>query len=118
MGKKFRSRWVPKPQKHGYSLIPEDISGITELGNYVTLAGQVGVVGHIRIGDQVIIGAQSGVIKDVSSKKMMSGTPVMDHREWLKAQAVFSMLPEMKKRLVSLEKQVKELKKDQGRGND
>jgi UDP-3-O-[3-hydroxymyristoyl] glucosamine N-acyltransferase len=91
------------------------ISGSTELGNHVTLAGQVGVVGHIRIGDQVIIGAQSGVSKDVSSKKMMSGTPVMDHREWLKAQAVFSMLPEMKKRLASLEKQVKELTKNQGR---
>jgi len=89
------------------------ISGSTELGNYVTLAGQVGVVGHIRIGDQVIIGAQSGVIKDVSSKKMMSGSPVMDHREWLKAQAVFSMLPEMKKKLLSLEKQVKELKEIQ-----
>ena len=93
------------------------ISGSTELGNYVTLAGQVGLVGHIRIGDQVIIGAQSGVTKDVSPKRMKSGYPAMDHREWLKAQAVFSMLPEMRKRLASLEKQVNELKKCQKKGD-
>ncbi len=87
------------------------ISGSTELGDHVTLAGQVGVVGHIRIGDHVIIGAQSGVSKDVLPRRMMSGSPVMDHRDWLKAQAAFSNLPEMRRRILQLERRLAELEK-------
>ncbi len=98
-----------KTGQHCLLVAQVGISGSTELGNHVTLAGQVGVVGHIRIGDQVIIGAQSGVSKDVPSKKMMSGSPVMEHRDWLKAQAVFSMLPEIKKKFVLLEKRLGDL---------
>ncbi|RPJ40161.1 MAG: UDP-3-O-(3-hydroxymyristoyl)glucosamine N-acyltransferase, partial [Deltaproteobacteria bacterium] len=37
------------------------------------------------------------------------------HREWLKAQAVFPRLPEIKKNLVALEKRVAELERILGR---
>ncbi|MBM4333791.1 MAG: UDP-3-O-(3-hydroxymyristoyl)glucosamine N-acyltransferase [Deltaproteobacteria bacterium] len=83
------------------------ISGSTEVGNRVVLGGQVGVVGHITIGDGAMVGAQSGVGQDVPPGQVISGTPAFPHREWLRAQSLFSKLPEMKRALSALEKKVK-----------
>jgi len=85
------------------------ISGSTRIGNRVTLAGQVGVVGHIEIGDDVMVGGQSGVRKDLPPKQAFSGTPAIPHRDWLRAQGIFSKLPEMRKTLLELEERVKGL---------
>jgi UDP-3-O-[3-hydroxymyristoyl] glucosamine N-acyltransferase len=85
------------------------IAGSTEVGNRAALGGQVGVVGHIKIGDGAMIGAQSGVAQDVAPGQVLSGTPAFSHREWLRAQAVFPNLPQMKRALAALEKRVKEL---------
>jgi UDP-3-O-[3-hydroxymyristoyl] glucosamine N-acyltransferase len=85
------------------------ISGSTKIGNHVTLAGQVGVAGHLTIGDNVMIGAQSGVPSSLPANGGFSGTPVMPHKEWLKAMAVVPRLPELRKTLSALEKRVAEL---------
>ena len=73
------------------------------------LAGQVGVVGHIEIGDNVQVGAQSGVGQSLPADQAFSGSPVMPHREWLRAVNIFQKLPEMKKTLIRIEKRLKEL---------
>jgi UDP-3-O-[3-hydroxymyristoyl] glucosamine N-acyltransferase len=86
------------------------ISGSTEIGDYVTLAGQVGVADHAKIESQTMIGAQSGVMGTIP-RGAYSGTPAMPHREWLKAQAVFSRLPELQKKIRELEGKIKELKR-------
>ena len=44
------------------------------LGRYVTLAGQVGLAGHLTVGDRAILTAQSGVTKDVPAGAVMSGS--------------------------------------------
>jgi UDP-3-O-[3-hydroxymyristoyl] glucosamine N-acyltransferase len=85
------------------------ISGSTKLGNHVTLAGQVGVAGHLTIGDNVMIGAQSGVPNSVPANGGYSGTPIMPHKDWLKAMAVMPRLPELRKTISSLEKRITEL---------
>jgi UDP-3-O-[3-hydroxymyristoyl] glucosamine N-acyltransferase len=85
------------------------ISGSTKLGNHVILGGQVGVAGHIKIGDNVMIGAQSGVAGSVEPNQVLSGTPVMPHREWLKSSTLVPKLPEFRKTLNALEKRVAEL---------
>lgn len=85
------------------------IAGSSKLGNNVILAGQVAVSDHITIGDEVMIGGQSGVISDIPDKQVMSGYPAIPHREWLKASATFSKLPEMRKEIKELEKKVAEL---------
>jgi UDP-3-O-[3-hydroxymyristoyl] glucosamine N-acyltransferase len=82
------------------------ISGSTEVGSRVALGGQVGVVGHIKIGDGAMIGAQAGVGQDVAPGQILSGSPAFPHREWLRAQAAFQKLPEMKRRLAELEKKL------------
>ena len=91
------------------------IAGSTKLGNRVTLAGQVGVVGHIEITDDVVIGSQSGVAQDITDKGVFSGTPAIPHREWLKAQNIFAKLPEMRKKILELEKRVEELEDEESK---
>ena len=71
------------------------LAGSTQVGNDVILAGQVGVAGHCSIGDKVIATAQTGIPNDVESGKIMSGYPAIDNRQWLRAVAVFSRLPEL-----------------------
>jgi UDP-3-O-[3-hydroxymyristoyl] glucosamine N-acyltransferase len=69
----------------------------------------VGVVGHIKIGDGAMIGAQAGVGQDVAPGQILSGSPAFPHRQWLRAQAAFPKLPEMKRALAELEKRIKAL---------
>ena len=71
-----------------------------------TLAGQVGVAGHLKIGDGVIATAQTGIPSDVGPGTVISGYPAIPNREWLKASAVFPRLPELLRRLRALEKRL------------
>lgn len=87
------------------------IAGSTTVGSRVQLGGQVGLAGHIEVGDDVLVGAQSGVTNDVPSKSIVSGYPVVPHGEWLRSAALFSKLPEFKKRIAELEKRLEELEK-------
>lgn len=80
------------------------IAGSSEIGNRVILAGQAGVAGHCKLGDGVIMTAQSGVSHDVPAGKMISGSPAFDNRQWLRATAVFSRLPEIVKQLQKKER--------------
>ena len=92
------------------------IAGSSELGNNVILAAQAGVAGHLKIGENAIVGARGGVSRDISPKTMVSGTPAIPHRDWLKAVTLFSRFPEfyeehktMKKKIEALENQLKKL---------
>lgn len=89
------------------------IAGSTKIGSRVQIGGQVGVGGHIAIGDEVGIGAKSGIMSDLPPRAMYSGIPSMPHGEWLRAQAVFPKLPELKKKISELEKRLKELEEGQ-----
>ncbi|MBI3802829.1 MAG: UDP-3-O-(3-hydroxymyristoyl)glucosamine N-acyltransferase [Nitrospirae bacterium] len=86
------------------------ISGSAKIGRRVTLAGQVGVAGHLTIGDNVVVGGKSGVTKDIPEGENVSGFPPLPHRDWLKAQASFPHLPEMRERIKALEKEVETLR--------
>jgi UDP-3-O-[3-hydroxymyristoyl] glucosamine N-acyltransferase len=85
------------------------IAGSTHIGNRVTLAGQVGVAGHLTIGDGVIATAQTGIPGSVAKGSILSGSPSIENRAWLKSTAVFGRLPELQKRLRELERKVESL---------
>ena len=85
------------------------IAGSTSVGKNVTLAGQAGVGGHIAIGDFATIGPQAGVTRSVEAGQVVSGTPEMPHRQWLKVQRIIPRLPDLKKRIEKLEAAVKNL---------
>ncbi len=73
------------------------LAGSTAVGKNVILAGQVGVAGHCNIGDGVVVTAQSGTHGDIPAGAMVSGSPAFDHKEWLRAVAIFYKLPELAK---------------------
>lgn len=75
------------------------LAGSTHVGSDVILAGQVGVAGHCSIGNGVIATAQTGIPNDVADGKVVSGYPAIDNRQWLRAVAVFSRLPELARSL-------------------
>jgi UDP-3-O-[3-hydroxymyristoyl] glucosamine N-acyltransferase len=85
------------------------ISGSTQLGNRVTMAGQSATTGHLKIGDDVIIGARGAAIADIAAGQVVSGAPAMPHKTWLKATRIFQNLPEMRKKVLALEKTVSDL---------
>jgi UDP-3-O-[3-hydroxymyristoyl] glucosamine N-acyltransferase len=85
------------------------IAGSTRLGKRVTLAGQVGVAGHLEIGDGVTVTAQTGIPGSVEAGALISGSPALENRAWLKSTAVFAKLPELQRRLRELERRVESL---------
>jgi UDP-3-O-[3-hydroxymyristoyl] glucosamine N-acyltransferase len=87
------------------------IGGSAEISDGVILAGQVAVRDHVKIGKGVMIGGQSGVGQDISDGQMFSGTPAIPHRTWMKAQSIYSKLPEYIRRLRKLERKIEEEEK-------
>jgi UDP-3-O-[3-hydroxymyristoyl] glucosamine N-acyltransferase len=87
------------------------ISGSVTIGNRAILAGQAGVAQHVTIGDRVTVGGQSGIAKSIPEGRIVSGTPAMPHRLWLKASNIIPKLPDMKKKLNQLERRIERLEK-------
>lgn len=75
------------------------LAGSTHVGKNVILAGQVGVAGHCHIGDNVVAIAQAGLHGDIPAGSMLAGSPAFDHKQWLRATALFSKLPELIRQL-------------------
>jgi UDP-3-O-[3-hydroxymyristoyl] glucosamine N-acyltransferase len=87
------------------------ISGSVHIGRQVIIGGQVGISDHVDIGDNAMIGSQSGIAKSVLSGEVVSGTPSMPHRLWLKTSGLIKKLPRFSERLRHLEKKLDELDK-------
>lgn len=71
------------------------LAGSTEIGKRAILTGQVGVVGHCKVGENAIVTPQSGVAADIPAGALVSGSPAVDHRAWLKYSAILPRLPEL-----------------------
>jgi len=63
----------------------------------------------VEIEPGTIITAQSGVMPGKIARGVYSGSPVMGHRDWLKANAIFQKLPELYKKVKELEEKIKRL---------
>lgn len=89
------------------------VSGSTTLGARNIVAGQSGLVGHIETVDDVVIGGRSAASKSIKKAGIYSGFPAIPHGDWLRSQSLVPKLPEMKKRIIDLEKKIEELTKIQ-----
>jgi UDP-3-O-[3-hydroxymyristoyl] glucosamine N-acyltransferase len=88
------------------------LAGSTVLEENVIMAGQTGSSGHLTIHKNAIVWAQSGVGHDVPEGAIVSGSPAFDSRDWLRASAAYSRLPELLRTVRALERRVAELEKD------
>jgi UDP-3-O-[3-hydroxymyristoyl] glucosamine N-acyltransferase len=85
------------------------IAGSTTIGKNVILAGQAGITGHLSIGDRAVVGPQAGVVRSVPAGEVVSGTPQMPHKTWLRVQQILLRLPELKNKIAELEKRLEAL---------
>lgn len=92
--------------KHCMICAQVGISGSATLGDYVVLGGQAGVSGHITVGNGVKAGGKAGLNADLPAGVFVTGNPaiplMLDRRIALLKQR----LPELFKRVSTLEEQV------------
>lgn len=88
------------------------IAGSTTIGKNAVIAGQAGISGHLTIGNNVTIGPKAGIVKSLSSDEVVSGSPGMPHRLWLRVQKLIPQLPDFKKKLMEIEKRLNGIERD------
>jgi UDP-3-O-[3-hydroxymyristoyl] glucosamine N-acyltransferase len=71
------------------------LAGGVTIGDRVMLGGQVGIANQAIIGDGAIATAQTGISNDVKAGEIVSGTPAVSHKIYLKVSAIYKRLPEM-----------------------
>ncbi|HLU06791.1 MAG TPA: UDP-3-O-(3-hydroxymyristoyl)glucosamine N-acyltransferase [Woeseiaceae bacterium] len=85
------------------------VSGSTVIGKRCMFAGQSGVVGHINICDDVVIGGATMVSKDIREPGFYTASfPAEKDRDWKRKVARFRRLDELVRRVARLEKNHKE----------
>jgi len=85
------------------------IAGSSKIGNHCTFGGQAAVAGHLTVGDNVMIGGRGGATGNVAPNQILSGVPLMPHKEWLRATMSLPKLPEMRKEMKIMKKRLEEL---------
>lgn len=84
------------------------ISGSTIIGERCMFAGQAGIVGHINICDDVVIGGATMITKDISQPGFYTGSfPGENDRDWKRKVARFRRIDDLARRLAELERLVK-----------
>ena len=84
------------------------VSGSTIIGRRCMLAGQAGLVGHIRICDDVVIGGATMITKDINTPGFYTASfPGENDREWKRKVARFRRIGELADRVAALEKSAK-----------
>ena len=91
------------------------VAGSAVIGKNCTLAGNIGVVGHIRIADGVHLTARSLVTKSIDKAGSYSsgGSPLMPSAQWRKNTARLSKLDDLYRRVQAMEKQLRTLHEDE-----
>ncbi|QDL11029.1 UDP-3-O-(3-hydroxymyristoyl)glucosamine N-acyltransferase [Brasilonema octagenarum UFV-E1] len=82
------------------------IAGGVKVGNGVILAGQVGIANQVKIGDRAIASAKTGIHNDIAPGEIVSGSPSLPHKQYLKVSAILARLPEMYQTLKQLQRQI------------
>ena len=75
------------------------ISGSCELGDFVVLAGQVGLADHVTVGHGARFAARTGVLPgDYAGARDYAGMPAQPAREWMREMFTLKHLAKNSKR--------------------
>jgi UDP-3-O-[3-hydroxymyristoyl] glucosamine N-acyltransferase len=97
--------------KHCMICAQVGISGSATLGDYVVLGGQAGVAGHINVGQGVKAGGKAGLNADLPPGVFVTGNPAIPLRLDRRIALLKQRLPELFKRVSTLEEQMGDTKK-------
>lgn len=86
------------------------ISGSAKIGERVVMAGQVGVAGHITVADGSQVAGQAGITRSIKdANKKWGGMPITTYNEQMRSAVIHQRLPDLEKRIIELEKIIKNL---------
>ena len=68
------------------------------------VAGQVGIANQAKIVVVAMASAQIVILKDVAPGEIVSGSPAIPHKLYLRASAIYRRLPEIYQNLKKLQK--------------
>ena len=74
------------------------------------IGGQVGIAGHLIIGDNVMIQGQTGITKNVKDGIKLQGTPAMNFNDYSRSFVHFRHFPALVKRIEKVERSQDEKK--------
>lgn len=95
-----------------------------KVGSYCALAAQVGLAGGVKVGDRVLLGgqvgvanqaiigrgaaatAQTGIHNNIEAGAVVSGSPAVSNKLYLKASAIYKRLPEMYRSMKEIRKKL------------
>ncbi len=86
------------------------IAGSTQIGKNCTIAGLVGVNGHINIADGCVFTGMTMVTKDIEQAGVYSsGAPAQPNKEWHKTNARIRKLDKTNSKIKTLENELSQL---------
>ena len=88
--------------KHCLVVAQSGMAGSSSLGNYVTLAAQAGVGGHIKVHDRAVLTAKTAALKDLKGDMVYKGMPARPLREEQKKLAHLARLPKLAQEVKNL----------------
>lgn len=80
------------------------LAGSTTIGNRVITSGQVGILDHLEVCDDVVLVHRAGVVKSITEPGVYAGVPAQPLDEYLKNTAVLRGATTLRKRIADLEK--------------
>ena len=78
----------------------------SKIGENCMIGGQVGIAGHLIIGNNVRLQAQSGVARNIKDDEVLQGTPSLGYTDFNKSYVHFKNLPKIVAELEELKKQI------------
>lgn len=94
---------------HNILISQVGLAGSVTTGRYVVCAGQVGVADHVHLGDGCVLGAKSGVHRDLPGGRTYLGSPAIPEAEAGRMLMAQRRLPELRHQIRALELKVAEL---------
>lgn len=95
--------------QHNMICSQSGVAGSSTTGEYVVMAGKVGVRDHVHIGSGATLGAMAGVMGDIPGGEVHYGIPATPEREQMLKQAALIKLPQMRKEFKKMRKELTEL---------
>ncbi len=92
--------------RHNVFAAQVGMAGSSSTGDYVRLGGQAGIKDHIHLGTGCMVGAASGVHRDVPAGETWIGFPASPEQEQKRLVFTLKRVPEMREDLRELKKQV------------
>jgi UDP-3-O-[3-hydroxymyristoyl] glucosamine N-acyltransferase len=85
------------------------VAGSTRIGKRVLTSGQVGIIDHLDIADDVVLLQRAGVTNDIKTPGAYAGTPLMPLKDHMKSQAMIRRIATMRETIKELEKRIVDL---------